>query len=85
MIDKMFQQEITNAKLQEKHWIRFRLNSLAKMGCCGCWIKKTAEIDRWLLPPKFLDPELCGGNILQKLMGFAPHVDLTDIEESMTV
>ena len=42
MIDRMFQQEIINGKLRQKHWIRFKLNEFTKICysfcrcCCHC-------------------------------------------------
>jgi hypothetical protein len=72
MIDKMFQQEITNAKLkQENTCFRFTLHNLFVFLC------PTAAI-RCCLPEKYIDPEKCGGDILQKLMGFDKHIDITD-------
>ena len=32
------------------------------------------------MPKKFMDPENCGGNILQKIMGFDKHIDISDDE-----
>ena len=42
MIDRMFQQEIINGKLRQKHWIRFKLNDCVKLfhscsSCCSCY------------------------------------------------
>ena len=72
MIDKMFQQEITNAKLkQENTCFRFTLHNLFIFLC------PTTAI-RCCLPEKYIDPEKCGGDILQKLMGFDKHIDITD-------
>ena len=41
MIDRMFQQEIINGKLRQKHWIRFKLNECVRLfhscsSCCSC-------------------------------------------------
>ena len=69
MIDKMFQQEINNAKMEQQNWVRFLLGNT--IFCC-C---KTM-----LMPKKFMDPENCGGNILQKIMGFDKHIDISDDE-----
>ena len=49
MIDKMFQQEITNAELENNNTCRFLFG-----GCC--------------IPEKFVEPEVAGGIILEKLM-----------------
>ena len=70
MIDKMFQQEITNAKIKQQNFIRFFLSH--SVFCCCSSIKKM------LMPEKYIDPENCGGNILQKLMGFDMHMDISD-------
>jgi len=67
MIDKMFQQEINNAKMEQQNWVRFLLGNT--IFCC-C---KTM-----FMPEKFIDPENCGGKILQKIMGFDKHVDISD-------
>ncbi len=61
MIDKMFQQEILNAKLRRDHLIRFYLYDLLQC-CC---IEKV----KFLLPPKYIDPELSGGDIFADIMG----------------
>ena len=79
MIDRMFQQEITNGKLKQKHWIRFRLNNFFSMCCCS---KTFADS---LLPKNFIDPEKSGGNILYNLMCFDKHIDTTEIDEETHV
>ena len=61
MIDKMFQQEILNAKLRRDHLIRFYLYDLLQC-CC---IEKV----KFLLPPKYIEPELSGGDIFADIMG----------------
>ena len=73
MIDKMFQQEITNAKLAQQHRIRFFISNIC-LCCCPGYRKL-------ILPDKFIDPENCGGTILQKIMGFDMHVDMCDDEQ----
>jgi hypothetical protein len=62
MIDKMFQQEILNAKLRSDHWIRFYFYDLLRC-CC-------AEQLKGLLPPKYIEPEISGGEIFSNIMGF---------------
>jgi hypothetical protein len=62
MIDKMFQQEILNAKLRSDHLIRFFLYDL--MRCC------CAPKLRGLLPPAYIEPEVSGGEIFSNIMGF---------------
>jgi hypothetical protein len=91
MIDKMFQQEINNAKLRQEYWFRFILIDL----CCStsCFFfynscnnsnqlnNKNKNKRNWLLPEKYIEPEHCGGTILQKLMGFDSHIDLSDHDD----
>ena len=79
MIDRMFQQEITNGKLKQKHWIRFRLNNFFSMFCCSKTFANS------LLPKNFIDPEKSGGNILYNLMCFDKHIDTTEIDEEIHV
>ena len=79
MIDRMFQQEITNGKLKQKHWIRFRMNNFFSMFCCS---KTFADS---LLPKNFIDPEKSGGNILYNLMCFDKHIDTTEIDQEVHV
>ncbi len=62
MIDKMFQQEILNAKLRSDHYIRFYVYDLLR--CC-CVNKMKA-----LLPPKYIEPEVSGGDIFLNIMDF---------------
>ena len=61
MIDKMFQQEILNAKLRSDHWLRFFLHDLL-LCCC-------VEKMKCLLPPKYIEPEVSGGAIFSDIMG----------------
>jgi len=70
MIDKMFQQEIINAKLRQKHWIRFKFNNFIRL-CCP-----TATC---CIPANYINPENSGGDILQKIMGF--HTRATTVED----
>jgi hypothetical protein len=60
MIDKMFQQEIINAKLRQKYWIRFKCNNFLK---CFC-----PSITSCFLPSNYINPENSGGDILQKII-----------------
>jgi hypothetical protein len=62
MIDNMFQQEILNAKLRSEHWCRFFFYDLFR--CC-CVDKMKV-----LLPPKYIEPEVSGGEIFSNIMGF---------------
>ena len=62
MIDKMFQQEILNAKLRSDNIIRFFLYDLLRC-CCIDKIKV-------ILPPKYIEPEVSGGDVFSSIMGF---------------
>ena len=62
MIDKMFQQEILNAKMREDYCLRFFLYDWS--ACI--WPEKA----RCLLPAKYVEPEESGGCIFEKIMGF---------------
>jgi hypothetical protein len=62
MIDKMFQQEILNAKMREDYCLRFFLYD---WGVC-IWPEKA----RCILPAKYIEPEDSGGCIFEKIMGF---------------
>ena len=53
IIDKMFQQEILNAKLRSSHWLRFFFHDLC---CC-------------VLPSKYIEPEMSGGDIFADILG----------------
>ena len=77
MIDKMFQQEIMNAKLRQKHWIRFKINNFIKF-CCPS--KTTC-----FLPRNYINPENSGGNILQKILGFDTHKNIDDFDDDISV
>jgi len=65
MIDKMFQQEITNAELRKKYCIRFLLYDSLHCFCPNYATKLC-------IPALYIDPETSGGEILQKLMGLNP-------------
>lgn len=58
MIDKMFQQEMLNAKLQQEYWLRFFLYNM--FNCVS------------LLPKKYIEPEVSGGDIFEKIIGGNP-------------
>ena len=63
MIDKMFQQEILNAKLAADYRLRFYIYDLFRCCCCAEWLKT-------ILPIKYIEPEISGGDIFEKIMGF---------------
>ena len=57
MIDKIFQQEILNAKMRQHYWCRFFLYDIFH--------------SPWLLPPKYKEPEVAGGEIFEKILGIS--------------
>lgn len=67
LIDRMFQQEITNAEIEKTYWVQM---------CCHKWL------DRWFgmkfNPPDYLDPESCGGEILHKILRSDKHFEVSD-------
>ena len=67
MIDKMFQQEITNAELRKKFWVSFIIRDILTIFCPNCSLK-------WCVPVNYVEPENCGGEILQKLMGIGVKI-----------
>ena len=81
MIDKIFQQEITNAEIRKNYWPCFLLNKL----CCMCCLSGVGT--RWFIPPNYVQPEECGGDILQKLMVgcSGTHIDMTDDDIELLV
>ena len=68
MIDKMFQQEITNAELRKKFWVSFIVRDIIMMICPN--FSKS-----WCLPAGYITPEKCGGDILERLIGAGIMVD----------
>ena len=65
----MFQQEILNAKLRSDHWFRFYLYNIMQC-CCGDRVK-------CLLPPKYIDPVVSGGDIFSQIMEFGINKENT--------
>ena len=61
MIDKMFQQEITNAEIKNTSKFAFCCHDILSL----CFPKKYKS---WCIPPTYVPPEKCGGDILHKLM-----------------
>ena len=68
MIDKMFQQEITNAELRKKFCISFIIRDMIKI----CFPNVECN---WCLPTNYISPEKCGGDILEKLMGVEENIN----------
>ena len=71
MIDRMFQQEITNAELENNYWLRFWCHD-----CMSCIFP--AHCMPNCLPHSYQEPEACGGGILKKLMGAESPVEICD-------
>ena len=61
MIDKMFQQEITNAEIKNTSRFSFFFHDVLAL----CFPTK---YKRWCIPPNYVPPDECGGDILHKLM-----------------
>jgi hypothetical protein len=61
MIDQMFQQEITNAEIKNTSKCAFFFHDILSI----CFPNK---YESWCLPPNYVPPEECGGDILHKLM-----------------
>ena len=68
LIDKMFQQEISNAELDKKHLIISKCRDIA--ACFGYDIKH----------PDHKDPESCGGHMLYKILRSNCHTELSDTD-----
>lgn len=60
LIDKMFQQEITNAELEKTHWFSFWI--VDTFSCCCPSIKKI------IIPDKYIEPHNCCGDTMRKIM-----------------
>mgnify|MGYP001331656001 FL=1 len=73
MIDKIFQQEITNADIIKKYKFCFFIHKL----CCCCCMERCSRL---ILPDNYIPPQQCGGNILERLMvGCSEtHIDMCD-------
>ena len=72
-IDKMFQQEVTNADLRKRYKASFFIHDMLML-CCPSISK------RCCVPPHFIEPEECGGGILSNLMGVW-EIEELDIEK----
>lgn len=62
-IDKLFQQEISNAEIMKNHPILFFINDFLNACCC----KKN-----FCLPEKYVPHDKIGGDLIQQIMGFNP-------------
>ena len=71
MIDRMFQQEITNAELKKNSACGFFFHDIFSI-CCPQTSKACC------IPVGFRPPEECGGEIMKKLLGADTVLDLTD-------
>ena len=68
LIDKMFQQEITNAELEKTHWLSFWL--VDTFGCCCPSIRKMC------IPDKYIEPHDCCGETMCKIMNTTSAVNI---------
>jgi hypothetical protein len=76
MIDKMFQQEITNADLRKRYMVSFFIHDMFML-CCPSKSKECC------VPPRFLEPEECGGDLFRRLIGVDNHIEITDKDMEM--
>lgn len=67
-IDKMFNQEILNNEIRKSYRIRFFFYSLL---CC---IGK--KYTNWLLPDNYIEPEKCGGQILNNILNYELNIEI---------
>ena len=74
MIDRMFQQEITNAELKETYWFKFQCYNCLSSLCPDC--AKTI-----CLPSAYREPAKSGGEILRKLMEDCECTDQVTVSE----
>ena len=68
LIDRIFQQEIKNAEIKKKHRLEWIICQL--FACCGCKFNL----------PGYVDPEKCGGIILEKILKANDQIDLDNIK-----
>ena len=64
----MFNQEIINNEIRKSYRIRFCFYSLL---CC---INK--KYTRWLLPDNYIEPEKCGGKILNNILNSELNIEV---------
>jgi len=70
MLDKMFQQEILNAELKNKHYCCFNLHYF----CYNCF-------PNYALPNNYIPPEKVGGELLENLMDFVQTTSTDDLTQ----
>ena len=68
LIDKMFQQEITNAELEKTHWLSFWF--VDTFGCCCPSIRKMC------IPDKYIEPHHCCGETMCDIMNTTSAVNI---------
>ena len=67
-IDKMFNQEIINNEIKKSYRVRLFIYG---MMCC---ISK--KYIRWLLPDNYIEPEKCGGKILNDILNYELNIEI---------
>jgi hypothetical protein len=73
IIDKLFQQEISNAEIKKNHIFAFILNDIASMIC-------PSKFKNVFIPGGYIHSEKLGGDLIQKIMGLN-HDDDTFIDD----
>lgn len=68
LIDKMFQQEITNAELEKTHWFSFWL--VETFSCCCPGLKRIC------IPAKYIEPHNCCGETMKRIMNTDKCINL---------
>jgi hypothetical protein len=66
LVDRMFQQEITNAEIEKTYWFHL---------FCNKWLEPFGMNFKH---PNYLEPESCGGEILHKILRSDKHFEITD-------
>jgi hypothetical protein len=74
IIDKLFQQEISNAEIKKKHVFAFILNDIASMIC-------PSKFKNIFIPGGYIQSEKLGGDLIQKIMGLNHDDDETFIDD----
>lgn len=68
LIDKMFQQEITNAELEKTHWLSFWF--VETFSCCCPALKRIC------IPAKYIEPHNCCGETMKRIMNTDKCINL---------